>query len=53
VTEAISNLREAKELYLEKFPLEQIGQAVTGHFKRDHPGSKLRRQNHPPLSARG
>jgi len=29
------------------------GESVTGHFKRDHPGSKLRRQNHPPLSARG
>lgn len=27
--------------------------AVTGHFKRDHPGSKLGGQNHPPLSARG
>jgi pimeloyl-ACP methyl ester carboxylesterase len=26
---------------------------VTGHFKRDHPGSKLGGQNHPPLSARG
>lgn len=28
VTEAISNLREATELYLEEFPLEQIGQAL-------------------------
>ena len=27
--------------------------AVTGHFKRDHPGSKFGDQNHPPLSARG
>ncbi len=26
---------------------------VTGHFKRDHPGSKFGDQNHPPLSARG
>ena len=28
-------------------------EAVTGHFKRDHLGSKFGDQNHPPLSARG
>ena len=33
VTEAISNLREAKELYLEEFPLEQIGQALLTTFE--------------------
>jgi len=33
VTEAISNLREATELYLEEFPLEQIGQALLTTFE--------------------
>jgi len=37
-------------LRIEQF---RLARDVTGHFKRDHPGSKLRRQNHPPLSARG
>ena len=33
VTEAISNLREATELYLEEFPLEQISQALLTTFE--------------------
>ena len=33
VTEAISNLRGATELYLEEFPLEQIGQALLTTFE--------------------
>lgn len=33
VTEAISNLREATELYLEEFPLEQVGQALLTTFE--------------------
>src|SRR3954471_12302268 len=32
VPEAISNLREATELYLEEFPLEQTGQALLTTF---------------------
>ena len=31
--EAISNLREATELYLEEFPLEQTGQALLTTFE--------------------
>ena len=33
VTEAISNLRESTELYLEEFPLEQISQALLTTFE--------------------
>jgi len=33
VPEAISNLREATELYLEEFPLEQTGQALLTTFE--------------------
>jgi len=33
VPEAISNLREATELYLEEFPLEQRGQALLTTFE--------------------
>lgn len=33
VPEAISNLREATELYLEEFPLEQVGQALLTTFE--------------------
>lgn len=33
VQEAVSNLREATELYLEKFPLEQTGQALLTTFE--------------------
>jgi predicted RNase H-like HicB family nuclease len=33
VSEAISNLREATELYLEEFPLEQTGQALLTTFE--------------------
>ncbi len=33
VAEAISNLREATELYLEEFPLEQTGQALLTTFE--------------------
>ena len=33
VPEAISNLREATELYLEEFPLEQTSQALLTTFK--------------------
>ena len=33
VPEAISNLREATELYLEEFPLEQTGQALLTVFE--------------------
>ena len=33
VTEAISNLREATELYLEEFPLEPKGQALLTTFE--------------------
>ena len=33
VSEAISNLREATELYLEEFPLKQSGQALLTTFE--------------------
>ena len=33
VPEAISNLREATELYLEEFPMEQTGQALLTTFE--------------------
>jgi predicted RNase H-like HicB family nuclease len=33
VPEAISNLREATELYLEEFPLQQAGQALLTTFE--------------------
>ena len=33
VPEAISNLREATELYLEEFPLEQTGQTLMTTFE--------------------
>jgi predicted RNase H-like HicB family nuclease len=33
VPEAISNLREATELYLEEFPLKQSGQALLTTFE--------------------
>jgi predicted RNase H-like HicB family nuclease len=33
VSEAISNLREATELYLEEFPLERTGQALLTTFE--------------------
>ena len=33
VPEAISNLREATQLYLEEFPLEQTGQALLTTFE--------------------
>jgi len=33
VPEAISNLREATELYLEEFPLERTGQALLTTFE--------------------
>ena len=33
VTETISNIRETTELYLEEFPLEQIGQALLTTFE--------------------
>ena len=33
VPEAISNLREATELYLEEFPLTQTGQALLTTFE--------------------
>ena len=33
VPEAISNLREATELYLEEFPLEHTGQALRTTFE--------------------
>ena len=33
VPEAVSNLREATELYLEEFPLEQTGQALVTTFE--------------------
>ena len=33
VPEAISNLREATELYLAEFPLEQTGQALLTTFE--------------------
>ena len=33
VAEAISNLREATELYLEEFPLKQNGQALLTTFE--------------------
>ena len=33
VPEAVSNLREATELYLEEFPLEQPGQALVTTFE--------------------
>ncbi len=33
VPEAISNLREATELYLEEFPLQQTGQALLTTFE--------------------
>ena len=33
VPEAISNLREATELYLEEFPLTQIGRALLTTFE--------------------
>ena len=33
VPEAISNLREATELYLEEFPLEQTGPALLTTFE--------------------
>ncbi len=33
VPEAIGNLREATELYLEEFPLEQTGQALLTTFE--------------------
>ncbi len=33
VAEAISNLREATELYLEEFPLQQTGQALLTTFE--------------------
>jgi predicted RNase H-like HicB family nuclease len=33
VTEAVSNLREATELYLEEFPLKQSGQALLTTFE--------------------
>ena len=33
VPDAISNLREATELYLEEFPLEQTGQALLTTFE--------------------
>ena len=33
VPEAVSNLREATELYLEEFPLEQTGQALLTTFE--------------------
>lgn len=33
VTDAITNLREATELYLEEFPLEQTGQALLTTFE--------------------
>ena len=33
VSEAISNLREATELYLEEFPLKQVGQPLLTTFE--------------------
>ncbi len=33
VTEAVSNLREATELYMEEFPLKQTGQALLTTFE--------------------
>ena len=33
VQEAVSNLREATELYLEEFPLEQAGQPLVTTFE--------------------
>jgi predicted RNase H-like HicB family nuclease len=33
VPEAVSNLREATELYMEDFPLEQTGQALMTTFE--------------------
>ena len=33
VAEAVENLREATELYLEEFPLEQSGQALMTTFE--------------------
>ena len=33
VSEAIGNLREATELYLEEFPLEQAGQSLMTTFE--------------------
>lgn len=33
VSEAINNLREATELYLEEFPLERVGQPLLTTFE--------------------
>lgn len=36
IREAVANLREAAELYLEEFPLEPVGRAVITTFEADH-----------------
>lgn len=37
VEEAVANLREATELYLEEFPDTRLGRSVTTTFEVDHP----------------
>jgi predicted RNase H-like HicB family nuclease len=34
--EAVANLKEATELYLEEFPLEGVGRAVITTFEANH-----------------
>jgi predicted RNase H-like HicB family nuclease len=36
IDEAVANLREATELYLEEFPLEGAGRALITTFEADH-----------------